>query len=342
MTLAIAAMALAGALASPGPHGENGPACQEVVLRRVRPMMSTFVTVTVRGCAADGLEDRVREAFSEMERLAGILSEWDPESPVSHLNREAGRAPVQVPPELLEVLQAAAQVSERTSGAFDLTWGALGDLWRFDAGRPPQLPAANEVRRRRALVGYRDLVVDPAAGTALLRRPGMQLGLGGISKGYIAQKAADLLRARGVRDVLVAASGDIAARGRNGDRPWLVAIQDPRDPSGTRAVVELHDESISTSGDYERFFVIDGRRYHHILDPRTGAPATGSMSVTVIAHDGAMADALALGLFVLGPERGAAVVRSLPNVSALLIDPRGRASAAGDARRFDLSSSRSP
>lgn len=334
MTLGIAALALAGALASPRASGADGPACQEVVLRRAKPMMATLVTVTVRGCAADGLEDRVREAFSEMERLAGILSEWAPDSPVSRINRDAGGAPVQVPRELLDVLEAAVQVSERTAGAFDATWGALGDLWRFDGARPPRLPAAGEVSQRRALVGYRDLVLDRAAGTARLRRPGMRLGLGGIAKGYIAQAAADLLRARGVRDVLVAASGDIAARGRNGDRPWAVAIRDARDPSGAYARVELHDESVSTSGDYERFFVVDGRRYHHLLDPRTGYPATESASVTVIAPDGALADALATGLFVLGPDRAEAVVRGLSKVSALLVDPHGAVRVAGDPRRF--------
>jgi thiamine biosynthesis lipoprotein len=241
----------------------------------MKPMMATLVTVTVRGCDTDALEPRVREAFAEMERLAGILSEWDPRSAVSRVNDNAGVAPVVIPRELEEVLAAAQEASRLTSGAFDATWAALAPLWKFD-GTEPRLPPAEDVERRRALVDHRDLVLDRAAHTAFLKRSGMRIGLGGIAKGYIAQAAADFLVSRGVRDVLVAASGDITARGRNGDRPWTVAVKDPE--GGVLANVELRDESISTAGDYERFFIIDGRRYHHILDPRTGYPARGTRS----------------------------------------------------------------
>ncbi len=308
--------------------------CQEVTLRRARPMMATLVAVTVRGCDPDALEERVREAFAEMERLAAILSEWDPASPVSRVNSSAGVEPVRVPPELYEVLATALRVSQLTAGAFDPTWAALDGLWRFDGAEPRRLPAPEQVERRRALVGYRQLVLGPADRTAFLERPGARIGLGGIAKGYIAEAAADFLVSRGVQDVLVAASGDMTARGRNGDRPWTVAIRDPRAPAGVEATVTLGDESVSTSGDYERFVIIDGRRYHHLLDPSTGYPATGAESVTVIAPHGAVADALATGLFVLGPERGAALLRRMPEVSALLVDARGRVHVAGSARRF--------
>jgi len=329
--LAIAALAPA-----PEPVRAGGAPCSEVVLERARPMMATIVTVTARGCPAELLEERIREAFAEMERLAGLLSEWSPESAVSLVNRNAGLKPVRVPGEVLELLDGAAQVSLRTSGSFDVTWAALADLWRFGGTGAPRLPPPDEVKRRRALVAFRDVVLDPPASTAFLRRPGMRLGLGGIAKGYIAEAGATLLVSRGVRDVLVAASGDISARGRNGDRPWVVAIRDPREPSRALGTVELHDESISTSGDYEQFFVIDGRRYHHILDPRTGYPATASVGVTVIAPRGADADALATGLFVLGPERAATVVRDDPDVSVVLVGRDGQVHVAGASHRFQL------
>jgi len=335
VTAGIASAILAlGALSGTSLGAAERP-CQEVTLRRARPMMATVVAVTVRGCDADALEERVRESFAEMERLAAILSEWDPASPVSRVNSRAGVEPVRVPLELYDVLQTALHVSHLTSGAFDPTWAALGDLWRFDGAEPPQLPPPEEVERRRALVGYRQLVLGPAGRTAFLARPGARIGLGGISKGYIAEAGANFLVARGVHDVLVAASGDMTARGRNGDRPWTIAIRDPRDPSGARATVSLEDESISTSGDYERFFVVAGRRYHHLIDPSTGYPATRTTSATVIAPHGALADALATGLFVLGPERGAAVARRMSGVSALLVDASGKVHRTGSSRRFD-------
>jgi len=233
-----------------------------------------------------------------MERLAAILSEWIPDSTVSRVNERAGIEPAGVPRELWEVLEAAQEASTLTSGAFDATWAALGDLWRFDCNAP-HIPPSGEVNRRRQLVGYRDLVLDSTARTAFLKRRGMRVGLGGLAKGDIVQAAADLLVSRNVPNVLVAVSGGITARGRNGDRPWKVAVRDPRRRSGVLATVELHDESVSTAGDYERFFTIDGHRYHHILDPKTGYPAIGTQSVTVIAPRGVVA-ALDTGLFGVG------------------------------------------
>ncbi len=331
LALLAIAVALAGA---PAPVSAGGAPCDDVVLERARPMMATIVTVTARGCPAELLEGRIREAFAEMDRLAGLFSEWNPDSPVSLVNRNAGLTPVRVPTEVLELLSRAAQVSSQTSGSFDVTWAALGDLWRFGGARAARVPPPAAVKRRRALVDFRDVVLDRDASTAFLRRKGMRLGLGGIGKGDIADAGASLLVSRGVRDVLVAASGDVSARGRNGDRPWVVAIRDPRRPSRVLGTVELHDESISTSGDYERFFMIDGRRYHHVLDPRTGYPAMASESVTVIARRGADADALATGLFVLGPERATAALADDPDVSAVLVGSDGRVHLAGASRAF--------
>jgi thiamine biosynthesis lipoprotein len=328
-TVAAAALAL---LAS-GPVRAGVAGCEDISLRRMKPMMATLVTITVRGCDADTLEARVREAFAEMERLAGILSEWDPRSATSRVNDNAGIAPVEVPRELEEVLGAAEETSRLTAGAFDATWAALAPLWKFD-GNAPRLPPPGEVKQKRALVGHRHLVLDRSAHTAYLERAGMRIGLGGIAKGYIAQAAADLMVSRGVRDVLVAASGDIAARGRNGDRPWSVAVRNP--DGGVLATVDLHDESISTAGDYERFFVIDGRRYHHILDPRTGYPARGTRSVTVVAPRGVLADGLDTGLLVMGAERGGKVAAAA-GVAALFVDDAGKLHfSPGAAGRFSL------
>jgi thiamine biosynthesis lipoprotein len=304
-------------------------------------MMGSYVTITVRGCDEETLEEGVRAAFTEMQRLAGILSEWDPGSPVSRVSAKAGVAPVAVPPELMQVLSTSQEVAALTNGALDVTWAALADLWHFEG--PPVLPKPEEVARRRALVDHRDLIVDTANGTAFLRRQGMRLGLGGVAKGYIAAAGAQLLVERGIRDALVAASGDITARGQDGEQPWRVAIEDPRNPDRSVASVELHDQSISTAGDYEHCFFIDGRRYHHILDPKTGYPASGTASVSVLSDSGLLADALDTGLLVMGTRAGSEVVARLPRIGALFVDEGGKIRTAGAlGNRFELGSQPSP
>lgn len=305
-------------------------------------MMATYVTVTVRGCEGAALEAALRESFDEMQRLADQLSEWDPQSPVSQVSAEAGVRPVPVPPELFEVLVAAKAASRLTGGAFDVTWAALAGLWRFDEVAPT-LPAAAAVRQQLALVGDADLRLDVAARTAFLRRRGMRLGLGGLAKGYIAQAGADRLNASGFRDVLVAASGDITARGSNAERPWRVAIQDPRRPGAVVGHVELHDESISTAGDYEHAFMVAGRRYHHILNPKTGWPADGAASVSVLSARGVWSDALDTGLLVMGSQAGAALADQTPAIGALFVDRQGRVQRAGPlGDRFVIEAAAAP
>ena len=284
-------------------------------------MMGTLVGITVRGNHPDALEDLVRRMFGEIGRLEGILSEWQSESAVSAVNRAAGTSPVGIPAELVEVMQLAQQVAGATSGAFDATWSALARSWAFDA--PDfQPPDAKAIAAALGLVDYREVILDASAKTLLLRRPGMRLGLGGVAKAYIAERAADFAVANGVHDVLVDAGGDLVARGRNGRRKWTVGVRDPRLQGRLVATAELGDEAMATSGDYEHFAEVNGRRYHHILDPRTGTPASRSRSATVIAPSGALADALATGLFVLGPE-GLHIVPAFAGVSALVVGHDG-------------------
>ncbi len=308
-------------------------ASQNRLVRRARPLMGTLVGIAMRGDDADQLETLIREMFAEMERLEAILSEWRSDSAVSGVNRAAGVAPVRMPVALARVMEVAGKVSSATQGAFDSTWAALSNLWRVDdpGFRPP---SAEAIAKARELVNYRDVAIDAKAGTMYLRRRGMRLGLGGIAKTYIAECAADFAVASGASHVLIDAGGDVVARGRNGNRPWTVGIRDPRVAARILATVELHDEAIVTSGDYEHFVDVEGHRYHHLLDPRTGVPACESRSATVVAPRGALADALATGLFVLGA-RGLDVVRRFAGVAALVIDGNGAAHlSAHGATRF--------
>ncbi len=315
---------------------EPQSALEGVLVRRARPLMGTLVGVSVRGWNRDALERAIRGAFAEMERLEAILSEWRPDSVVSRVNRSASEAPVPVPTELVEVMEIAARVSQASAGAFDSTWAALSELWRLDEPdfRPPDAAAVAAARK---LVDYREVVLDVEKQTVFLRRRGMRLGLGGIAKAYIAERAADLAVAAGVRDILIDAGGDVVARGRNGERPWSVGVRDPRSATRLIATVDLNDEVISTSGDYERFVEVDGHRYHHLLDPRTGYPASASQSATVVAPDGALAEALSTALFVLGPP-GLAMVSGFAGTAAFLVDGDGLAhfTPGASARRVDM------
>ena len=291
-----------------------------LIVERSRLSMGSEVRLTAWTADEPRALRAFEQVFIEFDRLDRLLSVWHPESDVSRINAAAGRAPVTVAPETLEVLHAARQIGDWTDGKFDVTFGALSGLWKFDHDQDDRVPPLAEVQSRLPLVDYRALEVDAAARTASLRRPGMRVHLGGIGKGYAVDRAAALLRAQGLTDFLIQSGGDLYAAGRRGDRPWRAGIQDPRGAADQLfAVMDLRDETFSTSGDYERFFLRDGRRYHHILDPDDGVPARGCRSVTIVARKAMLADALSTGVFVLGHEAGMALIERLPDVEGVIV-----------------------
>jgi thiamine biosynthesis lipoprotein len=261
--------------------------------------------------------------LAEFDRLDQMMSVWREGSDVLRLNRSAGDHPVPVSPEMIEVLTQARQISEWTGGKFDVTFGALSGLWKFDHDQDNVIPDMNEVRRRLPLVDYRALEVDAAAGTAFLRRKGMFVHLGGIGKGYAMDRGITIFRRHGLHNFMIQAGGDLYVGGLKGNAPWRLGIQDPRGAANHPfAELDLSNGTSSTSGDYERFFIKDGRRYHHILDPSTGEPARGSRSVTIVADRAVMADGLSTGVFLLGPEAGMALIERLPDVEGVIVSDR--------------------
>lgn len=263
--------------------------------------------------------------FAEFDRLEGLLSVWREGSDVRRINAAAGQQPVPVHEDTRRVLAAARRLSEATDGTFDITFGALADVWKFDHDRDGRVPTADEIAARLPLVDYRRVRVDDGPGTAVVDRPGMRVHLGGIGKGFAVDRAVAMLRAAGLRDFLVQAGGDMYAGGANGEVAWRLGIQDPRGPGGEPfAVLDLTDATFSTSGDYERFFEKDGVRYHHILDPRTGQPARGTRSVTVVTATATLAEGLSKGVFILGPERGMALIERLPDAEAVIVTEDNR------------------
>ena len=262
--------------------------------------------------------------FREFGRLEDLMSVWREGSDIVRLNAAAGDHAVPVSPEVREAIGIARQVSEWTGGTFDVTFAALSGLWKFDyQDKDNTIPDKSEVLKRLPLINYRDLEVDERAGTALLKRKGMRVNLGGIGKGYAVDRAASILRGRGFRDFMIQAGGDMYVAGRRGERPWRLGIRDPRGPADKSfAALDLSDGTFSTSGDYERFFMKNGRRYHHILDLSIGEPAQGCRSVTLVTDRAVIADALAKGVFILGPDAGMALIERLPNVEGVIVSAK--------------------
>jgi thiamine biosynthesis lipoprotein len=292
--------------------------------------MSTTVRVTVP--ASEHAEADAEAVFAVFRGVDARMSEWKESSPLAAVNHAAGDGPVPVPADLVGLLERSVEIARLTDGAFDPTWAALWGLWDFRAAEPT-VPGAAEIERRAALVDYRRLEIDAAEGTVRLPEEGMQLGLGGIAKGYALDRAVETLRRRGVDSFLLVAGGQVYAVGRKHggsggqpDRPWRVGIRDPRGPADDFfAEIELTDASASTSGDYESFFIEGGVRYHHVLDPRSGRPArSGVTGATVVSADATLADALSTALVVMGEERGLALVERLDGAEALVVTTTGK------------------
>ncbi|HEX6850267.1 MAG TPA: FAD:protein FMN transferase [Candidatus Polarisedimenticolaceae bacterium] len=285
-----------------------------------RVLMGTVFRIQVHAPPSAQARRAVAAALDEVARVEALLSEWRETSEISALNRAAGRGPLRVGPELLEVLERAALASEATGGAFDVTFATCGGLWSF---RDARVPSDDELATCLGHVGFRKIRVDRARSEVEILDPATRIGLGGIGKGYGVDRAAAVLERAGVGNYVVDGGGDLRIRGRNGDRPWTVGLADPRRKGELAGRVEMEAGSIVTSGDYESYFERDGVRYHHILDPATGRPARGSIAVTVVAPDATWADALATGLFVMGPERAIPAAEALPGVSVRIVSPDG-------------------
>ncbi len=276
-------------------------------------MMSTRCMVSIFGVTEEQAERGFRAAFDVFERVERVMNEWKPDSPLSAINRAAGSGRfVAAPPDLCAVLRASIDGARRTDGLFDPTWAALRTVWRFGTDRTDVVPDGEAVKKACALVSYRALDIQPSADGCLvkLEKRGMALGLGGIAKGWAVDRAVDALRKLGFRDFLVQAGGDLYAAGKRGDRPWRVGIRDPRGPvDSVIAELDVTDAAFSTSGDYERFFIHEGKRFHHLIDPRTCHPAEASRSATVLARRALDAEILTKATFILGGEAAVRLAR---------------------------------
>jgi thiamine biosynthesis lipoprotein len=306
-------------LAASGAGCMTSPAPTASLVERTFVSMGSQLRVTLwttDEAKASAAADRVAREF---DRLEALLSIWKDGSDVVRLNAAAGRAPVAVSRETIEVLDAARQAGELTGGKFDITFGALAEIWKFDHDQDGRLPDRAAIDRRVPLVDYTAVRTDRGAGTAFVSRAGMRIHLGGIGKGYAVDRAVEQLKADGFHDFLIQSGGDMYAAGTNNGTPWTLGIADPRGDRQAFAAVSLRDQTLSTSGDYERFFITNGTRYHHLIDPDRGEPARGCRSVTIVADRAVIADVLSTGVFIMGPDAGMALVEKMPGIEAVIV-----------------------
>jgi len=291
-------------------------------LKREEAIMGTAIAVELWSETAAEGEAAIDAVMAEMHRIDRTMSPHKDDSELTRINRGAAAAPVRLSDEMTSLLTRAESFARLTGGAFDITYAAVGQLYDYRAGTRPTPEALARACRA---VGWRFLALDRGARTVRFTRPGMRIDLGGFAKGYAVDNATRILRALGIRHAMVSAGGDSRVIGDKQGRPWTIGIRDPRGgPADVVAVLPLEDTSISTSGDYERYFDAGGERFHHLIDPATGRSPASVRSVTVLAEDGLTSEALSKAVFVLGTARGLALIDSFPGVDAIVVDAAGR------------------
>lgn len=283
--------------------------------------MGTWATITIVTSDSAAASGTARDAFVALRRVDSLMSNWSQDSEIAHVNRRAFENPLNVGLELATVLRTAQQITEQSNGAFDISIEPLVRLWGFLDGTP-RVPSPEEIAQARKLVGRTKVRFNAGNGSVSFIFDGVGIDLGGIAKGFGADQAADVLRRAGVANALVDLSGNMVAMGDAAGHPgWAVGIRDPEGKAPFLARLVLHDEAVATSGNYEQFVDEGGTRYGHILDPRTGWPAEGLSSVTVVCADAMTADAWATAFFVLGPEEARRIAAERGDLSVVLIEP---------------------
>lgn len=284
--------------------------------------MGTLIEITIVGEDEEAANKAALQAFQEIRRIEHLMSPWIDSSDVTRINQSAGKEGVKVSPETLKVVKKAKEISELSEGGFDITVGPLTQLWRMarERGIPP---SAEELKQKLDLVNFRNVMIDQEE-KVFLKKRGMAIDLGGIAKGYAVDRAFELLNSLGYKNLIVNAGGDLRVGGLKLDQPWSIGIRDPRSSEKIMALVSVSDAAIATSGDYEKFFIYQGKRYHHIFNPKDGLPSDGCQSVTIVCKEGMMADALATAIFVLGPEKGYSLCQKLEGVDCLIVDKEGK------------------
>ncbi|CAM3304434.1 FAD:protein FMN transferase [Aequorivita lipolytica] len=285
--------------------------------------MGSRFEITVVAKDSTEANDYIDLAVGEITRIEKLISSWDSASQTSEINRSAGIKPVKVDEELYNLIGRSAEISKLTDGAFDISFASMDKIWKFD-GSMTEMPSEEAIKQSVAKVGHQNIILDPENFTVFLKLEGMKIGFGGIGKGYAADKAKKLLMEKGVSAGIINAAGDMNTWGKQPDGEfWKVAITNPMDKNKAFALLPLKDNAVVTSGNYEKYVTFNGVRYTHIINPRTGYPATGIISATVFAPKAEIADALATSIFVMGKDVGIDLINQLPKIECIVIDEKG-------------------
>ncbi|MBE8721669.1 thiamine biosynthesis protein ApbE [Sphingobacterium sp. Ka21] len=294
----------------------------QVLVKRQLSKMGSLFDITVVDEDSVQAGQHIQQAAGEIERIENLISEWRPDTQISQVNQYAGIRPVQVDKEVFELTRRAIHYSQLTEGAFDISIAALDNVWVFD-GSMEQLPSDDAIRNSVQYVGYQYIVLDSINSTIFLKKKGMKIGFGSIGKGYAADKGRELLQSLGIRGGIVNASGDLSAWGTQSDRqPWKVGVRNPFNPLKMIKVLKLGYGSLATSGSYEKFAELQGKRYAHIINPTTGWPSTGLTSVTVSGPSAEFANFLSTSIMVLGNKKGKKLLKKFANYTAIIVKDR--------------------
>ena len=293
---------------------------RDITVKKTLKLMGTRFEITVVAPNEEiGYLD-IDEAVSEIERIEKMISSWDEASETSKINKNAGIQPVKVSPELFSLIERAIKISEITDGAFDITYASMDNIWKFD-GSMDRMPSEKEIQKSIAKIGYKKIILNPDDQTVLLSEPGMRIGFGAIGKGYAADKAKELLTSKQVKGGIINASGDLTTWGTKvtGEK-WLVGIANPLSKDKVFSWLPVVESSVATSGNYEKYITLNGKKYSHIIDPRTGYPTTGINSVSVFAKHAELCDALATAVFIMGKDTGIHMINQIDGVEVVVVD----------------------
>lgn len=295
---------------------------QELYRKTLKLMGSRFDITVVADDSING-NRYINLAIKEISRIEKLISSWDHTSQTSLINKNAGLKSVKVDSELFYLIKRSLSISKLTDGAFDISYASMDNVWKFD-GSMKSMPSENEIKASVAKVGYQNIILDDKNKSVFLKLKGMKIGFGAIGKGYAADKAKDLLISKGVKAGIMNASGDMNTWGKqpNGDY-WKVAITNPLNKKNAFGLLPVKSGAVVTSGNYEKYITFNGKRFSHIIDPRTGYPSSGIISATVFAPRAELADALATSIFVMGIEAGIDRVNQIPEVECIIIDDKG-------------------
>ena len=293
--------------------------------QRQRPvtLMGSRFDITIVAADEAQAEKHIDEVIAEMSRIEELISDWKPSSQISEVNRNAGIKPVKVDKEVFDLTKRAIYLSKITDGAFDISYAAMDRIWQFD-GSMKQMPTPNEIKNSVVKVGYQNIELDSIKSTIFLKKVGMKIGFGATGKGYAADKGRELMEVKGIKAGIVNAAGDMTTWGtKPNGKPWNVGIANPFDEEKYLAIVPLKRQAVTTSGSYEKYVEFNGKRYAHIINPVTGYPATGLISVTVIGENAELCNGFSTSMMVLGKVKGLELIKKFPTYSCVMVTDDG-------------------